>query len=252
VVPTDAINPLQNGGYYPLFQNLFEINYADDPGAYDPNIVDIGSIARRIFAKHTLPVYDSETLESGSYTRHLNDLLSDWSVNGADGVHIFTEESDDDKNYVINIGHSVEQSYSLAKPTWFYDAAVDGLISTGIPKDTQMYALDRTIIALADIGTLSLTNTELYPMHPVLSEGEASYIVIKPVDSEGNRMADTMFTVTVAGETAIAIKSRVEDGLIFAPYTAAFSAATEINLNITIESPSLTVITPTVTLYNEA
>jgi len=234
-VPADSTTALEDGGYYPLFQHQHQINYAnaingavDEAGAYDPNIVDLLSYPRQIFAKHTKAVYSAEEAATMStYMQHLNESLDDWTVNGTEGALIFYEDIDSDGEITITMDHTQTGTFTVAKPTWFYERALDGLVSTGIPKDTQKYDLERAIISLADPSVL--TSAEVHATTPVVPSGTEILIVVKPFDADSNRVAGTDFIVRSTSDTIVF--SGVEDESVNVALALAYSVDKDIFVN---------------------
>jgi hypothetical protein len=216
------------GGYYPVFQHPWKLQGLNAVIDFDPNAIDFvapdgTSLSRVVLPKHLEEVADPGNLLD-TYLTELNTDLAAWPLGSYDdagattGKLCYTETEDEDGVVTLKLRHSESESYSADEVTWVYDKKEDGLLSTGIPKDSQKYDLGHTILSFEDIGTL--TTATLESSAPVCSHADVITLVFKPIDSRGNRMAGLDFKITSdEGVDAAAVYTSRLDGLLFIPLT---------------------------------
>ena len=211
------MDSLAKGGMYPLYQHPYKVKPATVISEHEPSTIGIvaldGTVSiRSILPKHTKPVVGISS--DDEYLTELNFGVENWTVQGDTGALCYTEEDDQDV-ITIELKHTTSSTFSASDVNYFYDAREDGIRSTGIPRDVQKYDIERAIIGISDIGTI--TSAGVYANDPVCAETDIILLIVKPIDSYGNRLSKETFIFDPAG-TPATYHSRV-DGLIFIPYT---------------------------------
>jgi len=217
------------GGYYPIFQHPWKLQGLNSVIDFDPNALDFiapdgTSLSRVVLPKQIEEVEDPGSLLD-SYLDDLNTEMASWPLGSYDpdtgataGKLCYTETEDEDGIVTLKLRHSELESYSADEVTWVYDQKEDGLLSTGIPKDSQKYDLGHTILSFEDVGTLATAVVEA--SSPVSAATQVITLVIKPIDSRGNRMSGVDFKVSgITGVDTTAVHHSRLDGLLFIPLT---------------------------------
>jgi hypothetical protein len=194
-----SINEALRYGYYPLFQHPWQEKSGSAYSWYDPNTIDFvdknGDIlSREVLAKHTETVFDPESNDWDEYYNALNDNLRDFTVGGVDGRLCYTETENIDDTVTLKLKHTTNETYEAEEVVWAYDAKEDGLLSTGVPRDTQKYLLDQSLLFFSSLGDLE--SCEAIPTVSACETTDTIEILCIPRDSNGNRMANMEFTIT--------------------------------------------------------